>query len=597
MTTDNTKPNTSILQRTWYEPRRFFFWLGLLSPFVYGMVLCFAAMSNRVPPLLAWIGLAAVISFLIAAPCFVLSWLPPLRRLFAKLLRHKLLIVACIVTLFGLFYSVENWRGRSAWNHFQQEWRGKGVGFAMVDIIPTAIPDEENMFAALPWEYLRFSSSNGVITWKYEDRDKQPWLGVTGPLHSRGPEVGNMLLGKKVNLQDWQEFYRGSNNLISAQGQVPTNYFPITSQPQTPAKAVLLALTKYQSTYDQIRAAAQRPKARFWVNYEDGFGALLPHLAKLKGVSQYLRLKAAAELADDQSNAALADIKLSFRISEAIETEPFLISQLVRVSMVYINLLPVWDGLVDHRWNDAQLAELDQILARTDLLADYQTGMSGERVCSVWSVDFLHQTGDFNSLGGLNDNRSPSFGDQLLEANGKLLFRLTPTGWFDQNKLSLARMHVNYIRPLVDVDQQLVSPRKSSEARAAVESQALQITPYDLFSRLLVPALDRAAQKFAAVQTHVNLARIAVALERYRLARGEFPISLDALNPTFLKAVPHDIINGQPLKYRRTDNGRFVLYSVGWNGTDDGGNVGMTTGKNPTVDQKSGDWVWQLPKD
>ena len=74
----------------------------------------------------------------------------------------------------------------------------------------------------------------------------------------------------------------------------------------------------------------------------------------------------------------------------------------------------------------------------------------------------------------------------------------------------------------------------------------------------------------------MDLARTAIALERYRLAHGEFPESLDALAPQFIAKVPHDVIGGQPLKYRRTADGQFVLYSVGWNETDDGGVVGFS---------------------
>jgi len=66
---------------------------------------------------------------------------------------------------------------------------------------------------------------------------------------------------------------------------------------------------------------------------------------------------------------------------------------------------------------------------------------------------------------------------------------------------------------------------------------------------------------------------VACALERYRLANGEYPETLDALQPRFIETLPHDVIGGQPLKYHPTDNGQFALYSVGWNGTDDGGAV------------------------
>jgi hypothetical protein len=91
------------------------------------------------------------------------------------------------------------------------------------------------------------------------------------------------------------------------------------------------------------------------------------------------------------------------------------------------------------------------------------------------------------------------------------------------------------------------------------------------------------------------LAHVAIALERYRLAHGEFPESLDAFAPQFMEKIPHDIINGQPLHYRRTSDGQFILYSIGWNETDEGGVVVLKKGKTPEVDRDEGDWVWRYP--
>jgi hypothetical protein len=47
------------------------------------------------------------------------------------------------------------------------------------------------------------------------------------------------------------------------------------------------------------------------------------------------------------------------------------------------------------------------------------------------------------------------------------------------------------------------------------------------------------------------------------------------------------------LHYRRTADGQFALYSVGWNETDDGGVVGLN--KDGGVDINQGDWVWRYP--
>jgi len=107
---------------------------------------------------------------------------------------------------------------------------------------------------------------------------------------------------------------------------------------------------------------------------------------------------------------------------------------------------------------------------------------------------------------------------------------------------------------------------------------------------LLLPALNRIIIKVAVGQTVANQAAIACALERHRLTNGRFPDTLDALVPQFITALPHDVITGEPYKYRRAADGQFLLYSVGWNEKDDGGVPGKTL-----FDEKEGDWVWQYP--
>jgi hypothetical protein len=80
-------------------------------------------------------------------------------------------------------------------------------------------------------------------------------------------------------------------------------------------------------------------------------------------------------------------------------------------------------------------------------------------------------------------------------------------------------------------------------------------------------------------------------LERYRLTDSEYPASLDVLVPQFIEQLPPDVIGGQPLHYRRTDDGKFVLYSIGWNEKDDGGKAAYK--HDGSEDRLNGDWVWE----
>ncbi|MES2572706.1 MAG: hypothetical protein V4710_21970, partial [Verrucomicrobiota bacterium] len=84
--------------------------------------------------------------------------------------------------------------------------------------------------------------------------------------------------------------------------------------------------------------------------------------------------------------------------------------------------------------------------------------------------------------------------------------------------------------------------------------------------------------------------QIACALERFRLAKNAYPLRLEALVPEFLHAIPLDVIDGAPMRYHRTANGSFELWSIAINHRDE----------RATVDPEKNlrdqpDWVWRYP--
>jgi hypothetical protein len=71
-------------------------------------------------------------------------------------------------------------------------------------------------------------------------------------------------------------------------------------------------------------------------------------------------------------------------------------------------------------------------------------------------------------------------------------------------------------------------------------------------------------------QARLRATIAALAAERFRLARGRWPDSLDELVPSLLARVPDDPFARGPIRLRRLKDGLFV-YTVGWDGKDDGG--------------------------
>jgi hypothetical protein len=501
--------------------------------------------------------------------------------------------LACLATLIALTYAEEDWRGWHAWNQFKHEWEAKGEKFDFASVVPPPVPDDQN-FALTP---IVFTSYGSMLTRDgkmipYKDRDTNFVIRLKMDIvhnYEDSPKNGNWQIAKISDLETWRNYYRA----LAA----TTNEFPIPPQPQSPAADVLLALSKYDPAIEELRQASQLPYSRFPLDYdiENPEQILLPHLAILKQCSLALQLRAIAELQNNQPRKAFDDVKLALQLTDKIHSEPFLISHLVRIAILQITLQPIYEGLASHQWSEEQLIALDAELAKLDFLADYKLAMRGEMGLQGGDIDYLirNRRELFNMTSGNGASSGPLFISSLI-----------PTGWFYQNRFGCARMMVELYIPLADVNQQTISPAAVRQADKALQAETKKITPYNILERLLLPALGNAVKKFACAQSSVDLARTAIALERYRLAHGEYPESLDALAPQFMAKVPRDVIGGQPsqgsgsasqpLHYRRTSDGQFVLYSIGWNERDDGGVVGLTKGGD--VDINKGDWVWRYPQ-
>lgn len=129
------------------------------------------------------------------------------------------------------------------------------------------------------------------------------------------------------------------------------------------------------------------------------------------------------------------------------------------------------------------------------------------------------------------------------------------------------------------------------QASAELRKVGKHFNPYTFLASISVPDYRRAILAMAQNETKVDEAFTACALERFRLANGGYPNALNALVPQFATRLPHDIISGAPLKYRLSSDRKFLLYSVGWNETDDGGKIVMQTAGRG-IDATQGDWVW-----
>jgi hypothetical protein len=309
----------------------------------------------------------------------------------------------------------------------------------------------------------------------------------------------------------------------------------------------------------------------------------------MKGLTTLCQMHATAELDAGRAAEAFEDLKLGLRFSDGIRDEPLLIDHLVRIATLAIDLQTVREGLYRHAWADGQLAELESRLASLELLSEYQLAMRGERACEVGGLDFLRREGFCsNPMDYLGSEDGAAAQSSTPPLNPM------PSGWFYQNMLTISRMFQTFTIPTVDERAHRVFPEVAETGVRALGK--MRTGPYTIFAKLLLPALGRAVQRTARMQTYVDAASVACALERYRLANGKLPDALETLAPTLIARIPDDVIDGKPLRYRVKADGGYVLYSVGWNGTDEGGQLAWKEQtKEPGLDLTKGDWIWMMP--
>ncbi len=95
--------------------------------------------------------------------------------------------------------------------------------------------------------------------------------------------------------------------------------------------------------------------------------------------------------------------------------------------------------------------------------------------------------------------------------------------------------------------------------------------------------MPQIAAQDLAFRARLALARTALAVGRHRLATRNLPNDLEDLVPKYLKQVPPDPFDGRPIRYQPGTPG-FLLYSIGEDGHDDGGQERNSANKTGPCD-------------
>lgn len=345
-----------------------------------------------------------------------------------------------------------------------------------------------------------------------------------------------------------------------------------------------------------MREAVKRPYARMPGNYWMPYESPVPNFVNMRITAQRLSTLARCHLLLHQPEKALEDLALLHELSRLLEARPTgrpitLVAAMMHVALKGLYVETIRVGMQLQSWKEPQLAVLQKQLEETNLRASVAEAFSTEQAGIIGAVERTPKA-ELVKFFRLSEVVNEGKNQGSRGGSGSLLFTLIPQGWVDKNLAVFASME-QIIKDGLDPRREDIEPRKLDAIAPTIEVAVAKPTPYKLLAAIAVPNFTKACHAMAYRHVQVVEGRIACALERYRLAHGEYPLTLEALSGQFLARIPQDPIGSQPFHYRRTDPGNFVLYSVGWNEKDDGGLLSPTPSDSDERDRP--DWVWRYP--
>jgi len=455
-----------------------------------------------------------------------------------KALKWTSIVLAALVALVLIFYAEEDLRGWHAWQKCKHEFEAKGFVLDWDKFIPPPVPADRNFFAAPKMQawFVRNPNATGDLT-KRLANPKTSTIGTTNGISSE---------------KDARDYLAWSD--------------------------------QFTPDFNLIREALKRPYARMEGDYHDPVAMPIPDFVAVRAVAQTLAQRAHSHLLLNQPEQALEDLTLLHDLCRLLQVAPTgkpmtLVAAMINVAVAGLYTDAAAEGVRQHIWQEAQLAELQKQFAEVHLTPFVLEALREGPVRTCREVEMAY--GSWLKLWNVNRQ-------SRLE---RFCWWFWPSGWTYQNMVNVTKMELNTLDGFDEAHDTISPGFFEQNLRDLNKFVGRGISPYRLIAAIAIPNFNRACQTTAHNQTMANQAQIACALERYRLAHGGYPETFDALVPQFIEKLPHDIIGGQPLHYHRTSDGKFLLYSVGWNETDDGGQVVLK--EDGSVDREKSDWVWR----
>jgi hypothetical protein len=316
-------------------------------------------------------------------------------------------------------------------------------------------------------------------------------------------------------------------------------------------RALSEALAAAKAALAEARKLKDCPAGRFpptgVQRVPTGDGAYIPEARRVAPLLIYDALL--REQAGD-ADGALESCRALVNLARSFGDEPDPLCVAFRVTMRSVACRQIERTLARVRPSAAALAELQRLLEDEEAQPLF---LMGARALRAW----LHRVMEALAEGETKVDAFPGWVTAGLAVNARPVTLRVSTRIVEIAKLP--------------VGQQEAELR--SRGLPKPEEGSIFVREY-IFPKIQKVATDLAHGQ-VRTQAELRCAIVALAAERYRLARGAWPESPDALVPAYLHAVPADPYDGQPVRYRRLADG-VVIYCIGPDGNDDLGNLDRT---------------------
>ena len=322
----------------------------------------------------------------------------------------------------------------------------------------------------------------------------------------------------------------------------------------------------------------------------------------IRTVAQWLAGAVGNDLRQGRLEEGLQNLEALAGLARMERDEYTLVAQMIRVAVAGLGLSVTWEALQAPGWTEPQLERLQHAWEPVDLVDGLEKGFLGERASGQEVFAMLRrssgpQFGRWLRLvtKGSSSSSGASFEDVMIDCVYFPAYKLT---CMDEDELLYLRfMHDSLELARWPRTRRPWAPAKQEAAKVSARINQALGSPTGFryaVSRMAIPNFVRAYETAVRTEGQRQLTLAAIALKRYQLRQGKWPASLEALVPEFVTAVPYDYMSAQPLRYRLKDDGSYVLYSVGEDGKDDGGDPTPPSGKASGL-WEGRDAVWPSP--